>query len=573
MLVTIFQRGAVDGLNMIVPFGERDYYAARPSIAIARPGSAADAALDLDGFFGLHPRLAPLKPLYDARQLAIVHACGSPDGTRSHFDAQDYMETATPGVKSTQDGWLNRYLHAREHETATPFRAVALAPQLPRALQGLAPALAIGQIGQFGIRAGRRPTWCSRRSRPNMPRPPISVLNGPARGLRRDEDAQGRGPVALRAGERRPVPASAVRRGAAADRAADQGRRRPRGRLRRVRQLGSPRQRRRRAVGQLANRLDDFARGIAALVRDLGDRMADVVILTMSEFGRAVAENGNRGTDHGHGNAMMVIGGGVRGGKVYGKWPGLAREQRYEGRDLAVTTDFRDVFAEVVRGHLGADRHAARVFPGFTWAGVRVVCFGVRLSFEANIINRDRARLLSPAPSARCNSVCEARADSLTSDTPSVLVDKTRLAQHRSDAGGRRRARHPPPAARQDPQESGSRARQIARGAVGICCAKLGEAEVFADAGIDDIRLPYPLNPVNAARVLALLDRTRSRSSSITSTSRAAGRGDARRRPRGRRAGQGRRRLSSLRHRSGRAGAAPFVARVAALPGLRCAVC
>src|SRR5262245_56840454 len=155
VLVTIFQRGAVDGLNMIVPFGERDYYASRPSIGIPRPGTSPDAAIDLDGFFGLHPRLSPLKPLYDARQLAIVHACGSPDGTRSHFDAQNYMETATPGVKSTEDGWLNRYLHAREHERATPFRAVAMAPQLPRALQGLAPALWIGQIGQFGIRAGQ----------------------------------------------------------------------------------------------------------------------------------------------------------------------------------------------------------------------------------------------------------------------------------------------------------------------------------------------------------------------------------------------------------------------------------
>src|SRR5687767_6572564 len=148
LLIAIFQRGAMDGLNTVVPFGEKTYYQSRPSIAIARPGSGADAAVDLDGFFGLHPRLAPLKPFYDARQMAIVHACGSPDGTRSHFDAQDYMETATPGVKSTPDGWLNRYLHAREHRAATPFRAVALAQQLPRALQGTAPALAIGQISQ-----------------------------------------------------------------------------------------------------------------------------------------------------------------------------------------------------------------------------------------------------------------------------------------------------------------------------------------------------------------------------------------------------------------------------------------
>jgi len=154
ILITIFQRGAVDGLNMVVPFGEREYYASRPSIAIPRPNDA-QGAVDLDGFFGLHPRLAPLKPLWDARQLAIVHASGSPDGTRSHFDAQDYMESGTPGVKSTQDGWLNRYLHAREHADATPFRAVALAANLPRTLQGVEPALAIGQIGQFGIRGGQ----------------------------------------------------------------------------------------------------------------------------------------------------------------------------------------------------------------------------------------------------------------------------------------------------------------------------------------------------------------------------------------------------------------------------------
>src|SRR4029079_14004941 len=155
VLITIFQRGAVDGLNMIVPFGERAYYAARPTLAIAAPGRSEDSAVDLDGFFGLHPRLAPLKPLFEARQMAIVHASGPPDSARSHFDAQDYMETATPGVKSTQDGWLNRYMHAREHEAATPFRTVALAPQLPRTLQGSEPALAIGQIGQVVIRAGQ----------------------------------------------------------------------------------------------------------------------------------------------------------------------------------------------------------------------------------------------------------------------------------------------------------------------------------------------------------------------------------------------------------------------------------
>jgi uncharacterized protein (DUF1501 family) len=364
VLITIFQRGAVDGLNMIVPFGERDYYAARPTLAIARPGTSPDAAIDLDGFFGLHPRLAPLKPLYDARQMAIVHACGSPDGTRSHFDAQDYMETATPGVKSTQDGWLNRYLHAREHQAATPFRAVALAPQLPRALQGLEAALAIGQIAQFGLR-GSAGEMAQSSFESEYASAADSVLHATGR------DAFNAVRMLKTADPARYTPAN----GAEYPRS-------PFGEaLRQIAQLvkadvglevafaesgnwdhhvneGA-------AVGQLGTRLDDLGRGIAALVRDLGDRMQDVVVLTMSEFGRAVAENGNRGTDHGHGNAMMIIGGAVRGGKVYGRWPGLAPEQRYEGRDLSVTTDFRAVFSEVVRGHLGLT-DTRTVFPGFS---------------------------------------------------------------------------------------------------------------------------------------------------------------------------------------------------------------
>src|SRR4051812_27491867 len=154
-LIAIFQRGAVDGLSVVVPHGEGDYYRARPSIAIGRPGSGDDAAIDLDGFFGFNPRLESLKPLWDSRQLAIVHACGSPDSTRSHFDAQDYMESATPGVKSTADGWLNRYLQSQRAERQTPFRAVALAAQLPRMLQGTAPALAVSRLAQFGVRGGQ----------------------------------------------------------------------------------------------------------------------------------------------------------------------------------------------------------------------------------------------------------------------------------------------------------------------------------------------------------------------------------------------------------------------------------
>ncbi len=365
VLVTIFQRGAVDGLNMIVPFGERDYYASRPSIAVARPGTSADAALDLDGFFGMHPRMAPLEPLYDAGQLAIVHACGSPDGTRSHFDAQDYMETATPGVKSTQDGWLNRYLHARQHQQATPFRAVAMAPQLPRSLQGLSPALAIGQIGQFGIRAGQASDMVQASFEAEYAAAAAGVLN------RTGRDAFNAVKMLKAADPGRYTPGNGAEypRSSFGDA------------LRQIAQLikadvglevafaetgnWDHHAQEGAGTGQLANRLADFSGSIAALVRDLGDRMDDVLVVTMSEFGRTVAENGNRGTDHGHGNAMMMIGSGVRGGKVYGRWPGLAREQRYEGRDLAVTTDFRTVFAEVAGRHLGLTE-MAHVFPGFT---------------------------------------------------------------------------------------------------------------------------------------------------------------------------------------------------------------
>ncbi len=362
VLIAVFQRGAVDGLNMVVPYGERGYYSARPSIAIARPGGARnDTALDLDGFFGLHPRMAPLQPFWQQRSLAIVHACGSHDATRSHFDAQDYMESGTPGVKSTEDGWLNRYLKAKQREQATPFRAVSLTPSLPRTLQGTSPALAMTQIRQFGVRGGAG-----------------------AQASFEEQYAAAADQVLQRTGNEA---FDAIRLLESADPTRYQpenGAQYPRSgfgdALKQIAQLvkadvglevafaesgqwdhhaneGG-------ATGQLANRLDDFARGLAAVAADLGSRMQDVVVLTMSEFGRAVSENGNRGTDHGHGNAMLVLGGGVRGGKVYGRWPGLDVDQRFEGRDLAVTTDFRDVFAEVAVRHLGV-RDPRPVFPGY----------------------------------------------------------------------------------------------------------------------------------------------------------------------------------------------------------------
>lgn len=371
VLVCVFQRGAVDGLNMVVPHADASYYQSRGRIAIPRPGAGPGAAIDLDGHFGLHPRLAPLKPLWDARQLAIVHAVGSPDTTRSHFDAQDFMESGTPGVKSTRDGWLSRALQHNAEHRETPFRGVAFGQQLPRALQGSAPTLAINDLAAFGIRApgGARDRLTSAFEQ---------LYGGGQTGIIASTAAESFNAVQMlrQADPTRYAPANGAQYPG-----------QPFGRaMRQVAQLikadlgmeiafvdiggwdthinqGS-------ADGQLAGRLTEFGGALAAFAQDLGDKMADVCVLTMSEFGRTVSENGNGGTDHGHATAMFVLGAGVRGGRVAGRWPGLEREQRYEQRDLAVTTDFRDLFAEVASRHLGIAQLDA-VFPGYAPVAAR----------------------------------------------------------------------------------------------------------------------------------------------------------------------------------------------------------
>jgi uncharacterized protein (DUF1501 family) len=361
LLIAIFQRGAMDGLSMLVPFADTDYYRLRPSIAIAPPGGDA-GAVDLDGFFGLHPRMAPLKRLWDAGLLAPIHACGSPDATRSHFDAQDYMESATPGIKATRDGWLNRYLQARG--STSPLQGVAVTRQTPRSMQGRAATLAFGSLDEFAVRdiggSGQAIQDSYLRSRD-------ALLNTSAReafdAMRILQTATAGSDQPAGGAVYPPSPFGRALREIARVAKADVGLEvafaESSGWDTHVNQGAGD--------GQLAGRLDDLARGLDALTRDLGDRMADTVILTMSEFGRAASQNGNGGTDHGHGNAMLVIGGPVRGGRVYGKWPGLRDQDRYEARDLAVTTDFRDVFAEIVTRHLGAPASAlATVIPGFT---------------------------------------------------------------------------------------------------------------------------------------------------------------------------------------------------------------
>jgi len=359
-LVVIFQRGAADGLNIVVPHAEPSYYAMRPSINIPR-----GQVIELNGFFGLHPSLASFKPLWDQGHLAIVHSAGSPDTTRSHFDAQDYMESGTPGVKSTQDGWLNRTLQTEPNNTDSPFQAVALGPSLPRILSGKASAVAVSNVNSFGIAGGNPAAAPLGNTFEAMYAQSVdAVLHGTgnetfeAVKMLKSADPQ----------HYTPAPGANYPKGRFGDA------------LRQTAQLikanlgvqiaftdigGWDHHVNEGAVeGQLSNVLRDFSQSIAAFWTDLGPLGEDTVIVTMSEFGRTARENGNRGTDHGHANVMFILGGPVRGGRVYGRWPGLDPSQLNEGRDLALTTDFRRVLGEAVARHLG-NAQLSTVFPGF----------------------------------------------------------------------------------------------------------------------------------------------------------------------------------------------------------------
>jgi uncharacterized protein (DUF1501 family) len=362
-MVVLFQRGAMDGLNVVVPFAEPNYYHLRPTIAIPQPRSGGvDAALDLDGFFGLHPSLAPLQPLFQNGQLAIVQAVGSPDPSRSHFDAQDYMESGTPGVKATEDGWLNRALQATPEEQSSPFRAVAFGPYLPRTLQGSAPAVSIPDLKQFKMYGSQQ------------------TVEGGFEAMYAqtvDQALHGVGKQTFEAIDQlKKINPDSYQ--------PENGAEYPKGRfgqsLQEIAELfkadvglevafldsgGWDHHVNEGGVqGQLSNLLRDLGQGIAAFHQDMGDRMGDVVFVSMSEFGRTAHENGNRGTDHGHANCMFVMGGDVKGGKVYTRWPGMGEGQLHDGRDLAVTTDYRSVLSEIMTKHLG-NSNLATVFPGF----------------------------------------------------------------------------------------------------------------------------------------------------------------------------------------------------------------
>jgi uncharacterized protein (DUF1501 family) len=348
-LVVVFLRGAVDGLNVVVPYSEAAYYSVRPTIAIPRPNETG-GALKLDQHFGLHPALSSLMPFWEKGTLAFVHAAGSPDSSRSHFDAQDYMETATPGLKTTPDGWLNRLIDVLPGARSAT-EAISVGPTLPRILSGRAAAtnLALGN-------AATRP----------------APLDRPENQEAFDRIYQGNDAlsIAYRAGQssRKQLLSELTEEMTQADKGApspvgfaDQARKLGRliGRDSTIKVVffalggwdthinqGS-------VAGQLPNRLKALGETLTTFAQALGPTYADTVILVMSEFGRTVHENGNTGTDHGHGNVMWVMGGKIRGGQVYGQWPGLSGNELYEGRDLAITTDFREVIAALLESQFG----------------------------------------------------------------------------------------------------------------------------------------------------------------------------------------------------------------------------
>jgi uncharacterized protein (DUF1501 family) len=368
-LVVILLRGAVDGLNVVVPHGEAAYYRLRPTIAIARPDQPG-GAVALDVRFGLHPALASLMPLWRSGDLAFIHAAGSADPTRSHFAAQRYIESGTPSNDSTRDGWMNRLLSVLPG-THDPTAAIGIGPTMPLILSGKASTTNL----PLDRDPGRQP-------------PGDATANGGVfdrlyarddalgRAYRMGRDARARLVADLAtepsaADGRAPPPRSFPGQAA---RLAQLLRRDPGIRLAffalggwdtHVNQGGSS--------GQLANHLHPLGEGIAALADGLGAAWRDTAIVVLSEFGRTVAENDDRGTDHGHGNVIWVAGGGIRGGRVYGDWPGLEPERLYQRRDLAVTTDFRHALAALLTHHFGLSAGlVATVFPGLPPGGSKL---------------------------------------------------------------------------------------------------------------------------------------------------------------------------------------------------------
>jgi uncharacterized protein (DUF1501 family) len=368
-LIVIMLRGAVDGLNVVAPVADENYLRLRPTIGLAMPGMEG-GAIDLDGYFGLHPALASLQPLWAEKKLAFIHASGSPDSTRSHFDAQDYMES--PGRKSTPDGWMNR-LVANLPGAATPSRALSIGPVMPRILSGASAAMNLPN-GAGGTKA--------------------NVLDRKEVGAAFDQlyashERFGRAYQDGKTAHQEVMAAAAAATAENEKNPADRGAPLPNGFPDDAARLATLMRNDPKiqvafvdlggwdthagqgaGKGQLANRLLPLGQGLAVLAKRLGPMFDDTTVIVMSEFGRTARENGNGGTDHGHGNVMWVMGGAVNGGKVYGDWQGVGDAALNEGRDLPVTTDFRAVLAQVAERHMGlGDRQLLKIFPNMPQKG------------------------------------------------------------------------------------------------------------------------------------------------------------------------------------------------------------
>jgi uncharacterized protein (DUF1501 family) len=364
ILISVFLRGGADGLNVVVPYADPEYYNLRSTIAIDEPG-AQDGALNLDGFFGFHPRLDKIHDLFQQGALAVVHACGSQNDTRSHFDAMDYMESGS-SVTKLNDGWLNRYLQASEGEKSV-FRAVVLGPSLPYSLAGAVDAISLSSLEALQLRESPRMTTYLKA---------IEELN-----IDRNDYLGGIGISAIKAIETGKTkfdpdeynPENGAEYGnepfGQAMKAIAQIIRSDVGLEVATTDLGGWDTHTNQGAGgsgALADVLGTLNDGVFAFITDIGSLMERVVVLIMTEFGRTAEQNGSGGTDHGHGTAMFVAGGGVKGGMVYGQWPGLKNSELYEGRDLAITTDFRRIFSEVLVEHMGC-LDIASVFPGYNY--------------------------------------------------------------------------------------------------------------------------------------------------------------------------------------------------------------
>ncbi|OAQ38779.1 hypothetical protein A5893_12075 [Pedobacter psychrophilus] len=372
-LICIFQRGAMDGLMAVTPFTDNYLKTARPTLfmSAAKTGNAK-SLIDLDGKFGLHPSMKAFESVFKEGRLGIVHGIGSPNNTRSHFDAQDYMESGTPFNKGTSSGWLNRAVGLLGHDGATPFQAVSLTSSLPRSFYGDNPSVAISNLQDFNIQMKGNPNGANMASKSFE-----DLYDQTTSSLLKDTGKESFDAMKMlnktdtknyKPGNGANYPNSSLGNS-----------------LKQIAQLikmdvglevafaesggwdthfnqGTDN-------GIFARNVNDLSESMMAFWTDMGTLQDDVTIMTMTEFGRTVKQNGTGGTDHGRGSCNFILGNDVAGGKVHGKMNTLAIENLEDGRDLAVTTDFRTVFSEVADRHLGINKDTI-LFPD--WKGSHI---------------------------------------------------------------------------------------------------------------------------------------------------------------------------------------------------------